>query len=257
MGNPKGTPSVGCVMLTLLQASSATAQTSGAAVAGPPVIGLQAPTDIAALQSQVRNLRVELSGLQAQWDGLYSQLNAMLKNNPARPGVQQTWADVGVQMARVKGEIAFREARISQIRGVSDGTTTSSDNFPGGRIPNVAFPAAAVLLMVLGLPVSIAWARRIFRGRPQSAQSAPDYTSRLENIERAIDTVAIEVERISEGQRFVTRILAGRPDRVVATDASGSPAYASPAPKALGAGPVEPISMPQRERVRQPIITPH
>jgi hypothetical protein len=80
---------------------------------------------------------------------------------------------------------------------------------------------------------------------------------RLENIERAIDVVAIEVERISEGQRFVTRIFAERSGRVGAAESSDAPPSASLQPKALGAGPIESINVPQRERVRQAVITPH
>ena len=33
---------------------------------------------------------------------------------------------------------------------------------------------------------------------------------RLERIEQAMDAIAIEVERVSEGQRFVTRLLSER-----------------------------------------------
>ena len=44
---------------------------------------------------------------------------------------------------------------------------------------------------------------------------APDVTSRLERIEQAVDAIAIEVERISEGQRFTTKLLTER-----ASDAS-------------------------------------
>ena len=59
-------------------------------------------------------------------------------------------------------------------------------------------------------PLARAWARRIEgRGQPAPALSA-DVTERLERIERAVESVAIEVERISEGQRFVTRVLADR-----------------------------------------------
>jgi len=36
------------------------------------------------------------------------------------------------------------------------------------------------------------------------------FTDRLERMERAIDTVALEVERVSEAQRFVARILSER-----------------------------------------------
>ena len=224
-----------------------------------PVIAFPAQdqsVDVPTLQAQVRELQIELSGLQAQWDGLYAQLNAMLKNNPARPGVQQQWADVGVQIARIKGQIAYGEARIAQKEGVPMGTTTSpAGSFIRSIDPDIFVPMSALLLMVLGLPVSIAWARRIMRGKQQVAAPPlpPDFTSRFENIERAIDAVAIEVERVSEGQRFVTKILAERPVRVSSDESSAEP---SPAPKALGAGPMEPINIPQRERVRQPIITP-
>jgi hypothetical protein len=34
-----------------------------------------------------------------------------------------------------------------------------------------------------------------------------EVTSRLERIEQALDSVAVEVERISEGQRFTTKLL--------------------------------------------------
>jgi hypothetical protein len=34
--------------------------------------------------------------------------------------------------------------------------------------------------------------------------------ARLERIEQAVDAVAIEVERISEGQRFTTKLLSDR-----------------------------------------------
>ncbi len=37
-----------------------------------------------------------------------------------------------------------------------------------------------------------------------------DTSMRLERIEQAIEAMAVEVERISEGQRFVTRLLAER-----------------------------------------------
>jgi hypothetical protein len=42
----------------------------------------------------------------------------------------------------------------------------------------------------------------------QTMDSATD--ARLERIEHAMDAIAIEVERISEGQRFTTRLLSER-----------------------------------------------
>ena len=37
-----------------------------------------------------------------------------------------------------------------------------------------------------------------------------DVTARLERMEHAIDAIAVEVERISEGQRFTTKLLSER-----------------------------------------------
>jgi len=55
-----------------------------------------------------------------------------------------------------------------------------------------------------------------YRERMRSADreslnpGAGDASMRLERIELAIEAMAIEVERISEGQRFVTKLLAER-----------------------------------------------
>ncbi len=44
----------------------------------------------------------------------------------------------------------------------------------------------------------------------QIAAPARDTTDRLQRIEAAVEAMSVEVERISEGQRFVTRVLAER-----------------------------------------------
>lgn len=245
----------------LIQASTPAVQGSGALAGTPRAAGnpvqVQTP-DVATLQSQLADLRVQLSGLQAKWDGLYSQLDVMLRNNPARPAVQQQWADVGIEIARVKGEIAYREAQIARAQGRPIGTTQVPPPAPfSGRAvdPDLVVVMSSVLLMALGLPMSIAWAKRIWRRKPDAPTVPTDFGPRLANIERAVDAIAIEVERISEGQRFVTKIFVDRPAQSGAAD-SGSAAGGA-APKALGAGAMQPIDVAQRERASQRIITPH
>ena len=49
------------------------------------------------------------------------------------------------------------------------------------------------------------------RGQAKSGAALPKgVDQRLERIEHAVDAIAIEVERISEGQRFTTRLLSDR-----------------------------------------------
>ena len=43
-----------------------------------------------------------------------------------------------------------------------------------------------------------------------SRRCRPSVTARLERMEQAIDSIAVEVERISEGQRFTTKLLSER-----------------------------------------------
>ena len=51
---------------------------------------------------------------------------------------------------------------------------------------------------------AFAWAKWLqFRRNADS----PEISERLERIERAIDTVAVEVERLGEGQRFAVKLL--------------------------------------------------
>ena len=49
-----------------------------------------------------------------------------------------------------------------------------------------------------------------------------DTDHRLERIEHAIDAMAVEVERIAEGQRFVTKLLSDRGQERVGIPASQS-----------------------------------
>jgi hypothetical protein len=63
-------------------------------------------------------------------------------------------------------------------------------------------------------PISLAMSRLIWKRASRVGMTAPaiagDSSERLERIEQAMDAIAIEVERVSEGQRFVTRLLSER-----------------------------------------------
>ena len=74
-------------------------------------------------------------------------------------------------------------------------------------VPIAAF--VMVTVSAIGIPIARAYARRMER-EPRNPTLPPDVTARLERMEQAIDSIAIEVERISEGQRFTTKLLAER-----------------------------------------------
>jgi hypothetical protein len=79
---------------------------------------------------------------------------------------------------------------------------------PDGLVEMMGIIFGAVTVMSLGTPLVKAWARR-FERRHEVQQNA-QIEQRLAAIEQAIETVAVEVERISEGQRFTTKLLADK-----------------------------------------------
>ncbi len=64
----------------------------------------------------------------------------------------------------------------------------------------------------IGFPLARAFARRIESSRSVASPISSDLSDRLDRIERAVESVALEVERISEGQRFVTKLMTERPE---------------------------------------------
>ena len=67
---------------------------------------------------------------------------------------------------------------------------------------------AIVPITAIGWPLARAYAKRVEQGT--QARVPVEVTARLERMEQAIDSIAVEVERISEGQRFTTKLLAER-----------------------------------------------
>ena len=71
---------------------------------------------------------------------------------------------------------------------------------------------AMVAIIAVGGMITRAYTRRL--DHEGKAKLPAEVTSRLERIEQAVDAIAIEVERISEGQRFTTKLLTERSGEV-------------------------------------------
>ena len=85
----------------------------------------------------------------------------------------------------------------------------------GGFDPNNVIPPQAVdiamgffimcAVIVIGLPLARAFGRRLER-RTDVPAANPQLAEQLQRIEQAVDAVSIEVERISESQRFMAKL---------------------------------------------------
>jgi hypothetical protein len=108
------------------------------------------------------------------------------------------------------------DPRTITIRGPNGQTIVTA---PGGF--NDVIPPQAVdisiaffitiAVIIIGLPLARAFARRMDR-RTAGGQVPTEIASQIAHLNQAVDAIAVEVERISEGQRFTTRLLTEQRD---------------------------------------------
>lgn len=139
-------------------------------------------------------------------------------------------------------EAEIRSA-IAEARSEGQSITIQPPFDPQNMIPPQAVDISiaffiAMAFIIVGLPLARAFARRMDR-RGESG-SASEIMPRLDRIEQAVEAIAIEVERVSEGQRYTTRAIADLRGLPGAVPAGGWPSGARdghvPEPERVPAG---------------------
>ena len=69
----------------------------------------------------------------------------------------------------------------------------------------LSFVIPGLVIMVLGFPI-VRLITKWLEPRPVPPRELSTISTRLEKIEAAVDTIALEIERISEAQRFTARL---------------------------------------------------
>ena len=75
--------------------------------------------------------------------------------------------------------------------------------------PEIAVPLGAfatAIICAIGIPLARAYSRKM-DADSRNPRLPTEITDRLERMEHALDSIAVEVERITEGQRFTTKLL--------------------------------------------------
>lgn len=166
-------------------------------------------SEISDLRAQRRELSDQLTSAAGRRQRLASQLQSM-PAGPARSGLEQRIIVLDQRLAQLESDIAATGKQLSEAPlGLTSGT---GQPFEGRDMPdNVAAVIGGFTFLVL-FPIALAFARRIWkRGGTAAApptQLPQQIDQRLERLEQGVDAIAIEIERITEGQRFVTRLLA-------------------------------------------------
>jgi len=189
-----------------------------------------APTEVyQGALAQRRELRNQLERLEDQRQDLRKELNrdgdGNVSNAADRAGVEARIKEIDGRISAVDQQIAKADAAVAQAAALPGATEQPREerNGPPGEI--LAVPIVFTIFVLA--PIAVAYARRIWRrGSPAVAPIPTDLTDRLDAMGQAVESIAIEVERIGEGQRFLTRVMSDKG-------------------KSLGAGAAEPIPVPK------------
>ncbi len=184
--------------------------------------GTPAPTTEVGVMTRVPRTAAELRALTSQRSELSRQLNSAAGRREEL--VKELEGATGANRAGIEARIKVLDERILQIENdiastgqllaTARGTLIPPDP-PSPRSPGMdpgdIVPIIAILSVFVFAPIAIAFARNIWRrGSLQKVESVleRENAERLSRLESAIDSIAIEMERVSEGQRFVTKLLA-------------------------------------------------
>ncbi len=124
--------------------------------------------------------------------------------------------------AEARANVETQRARMEELRAELEGARASGQGGgqvivvpPRSEMPVSDIPREAVeisiaffimvAVIVIGYPIVRAFTRRM-ENRPASPALGADATAQLQRIEHAVDAMAIEVERISEAQRFTAKL---------------------------------------------------
>lgn len=201
-------------------------------VPGPAGANIDIPVprtarDIEALKAR----REELSNQLNSVDGRRSRLMNQLKQTSdptAIKGLEARLALLDARQLQLETDIQLTGQQLTSSAAGLIATTSVAPSF--GMLDSKEVMALSILSIIfIAFPLAIGVAKSMFK---RSARPGPppavftETAQRLERLEASVDAIAIEIERVSEGQRFVTKLLS----------------EGQPAPK-LGAGQRKPESV--------------
>jgi hypothetical protein len=193
---------------TVPQAKAPTAPAApGVTFVSPAVFTRQ---DIAALRARGEELSRQINSAASRRRETRDALRTA--TGADRAGLEQRLQVLDTRIARLESDIDENGKQLASLPAARVATTAPAfgpTNANAERIAGKIVPLAGMFTLFVLAPIAVSISRGIWRrgSMPRQVVQSPENAQRLERMEQAIDSIAIEVERVSEGQRFVTRLL--------------------------------------------------
>jgi hypothetical protein len=219
-------------------------QTAPPSPTAPPPLpdqGLSREAQCLAAQDGLRGAEAAVNALEGQISDLQSQRTSIAnrlrdRGDPAAAGPDLDGLNARItlldkQLIDLYTQKAIADQKVVIANAVPCAVPPPVFRPQRGPSEEEAMMGAMVIFFVL-FPIAIAFSRRIWRRSAKVVMGIPaELSDRLNRLEESVDSVAIEVERIGEGQRFVTNL------------------FMEGGPQMLGAGPMNTLEVKERERV--------
>jgi hypothetical protein len=175
-------------------------------------------------KAQRNELRNQLDDLQGTRQSIAGQLEELSATSPERKPLEARLTDVDQRIVTVDGQLATNAMQVAQAAAIP-GAVVEPPPYVRQGPPEEAWVAGGFFMVLVIFPLTIAYARRIWRRGAVTVSAFPkELSDRLFRMEQAVEATSLEVERIGEGQRFLTKLF---------TEGENS--------RALGAGTAQPI----------------
>lgn len=185
-----------------------------------PVVRVEAGPGNAAQTLAIPMTRAEVAAIRARRSELSNQLNSASRRRQNlaeelktatgadRAGLEQRIAVLDERMVQLESDIAHTGRLLTEApAGVL--ASTADERFGGFESGQVLAFFIVLTIFVLA-PLAVGAARLMWKraaAGPIRHVIPAETSGRLERIEQAVEAIAVEVERVSEGQRFVTKLM--------------------------------------------------
>ena len=193
---------------------------------GNPSFTFAAPRsarEIRALKARREELSNQLQSVDSRRKQVISQLKTT-SDPVAVKGLESRLALLDARQLQLETDLSQTGQQLSSAAAGLVASTSDAPRFAGFS-QNQVMALSVLSILFIFFPLAAGLSKAIWRrsNRPAIPAAAMTETAqRLERLESSVDAIAIEVERISEGQRFVTKLLSE--GHVAPALGAGSPA---------------------------------
>lgn len=159
-------------------------------------------------------MRARLDELRSERSALRDNLDAA-QSAPARRDLTRQVQELDVEIAKLQKGLNELDAKFTADAPRTFATTSPPSPLPPMDPANSFNPGPMIIsimaILFIGFPLAVTFARIMWRRASGAAVPTAAVTAetgrRFDRLEQSVDAIAIEIERISENQRYLTKVL--------------------------------------------------